>query len=354
MKKQQDRAWKARAAGTLFVVASTWLLGACTDFQLEALPWEDHFDQSPSMKVDVLFVVDNSLSMQGPGQEQERVIQAFDDFLVELNENKADFHIGVTTMDMDTVAEDGGTAGRLKDVDGTRYITSDMDPDTYRAVFEEMILTLGNGPAKEKGLWAAKTALYPARDGGEADGWNAGFLRKDAKLAIIFVSDEDDCSDEGNPLDGDQVACYTRANELRPVFEYVGDFLAVKSRDEDVIVSAIVGPEGVDNDTECGANSAAGKRYIEVSRETGGVIGSICESDFSSILFEMGLSAAGIRTHFQLSRPAQPDTLEVEVDGAVIPRGEGWVYDEETNAIDFYGDAIPPRDAHITVTYFVG
>ncbi len=328
--------------------------GACTDLQLDTLKWQDDFDQSPSLKVDVLFVVDNSLSMQGPGQEQERVIQAFDDFLVNLQQNQADFHIGVTTMDMDTVAEHGGTSGRLKEVYGVRYITSDMAPETYRDIFEEMILSLGDGPAKEKGLWAAKTALYPARDGGEADGWNAGFLRKDAKLAVIFVSDEDDCSDEGNPLDGDQIACYTRANELRPVFEYVGDFQAIKTRDEDVVVSAIVGPEGMSNDTECGANSAAGKRYIAVSEEMGGVIGSICESDFSDILFQMGLSAAGMRTHFPLSRPARAESIQVFVNGEEILQGEGWVFDEETNAVDFYGEAIPPRDTHITITYYIG
>ncbi len=346
---------KQSPRATWFGVAAIGLLSAaCTDLQLESLRWEDHYDQSPTLEVDVLFVVDNSLSMQGPGQEQERVIQAFDDFLVNLKQNQADFHIGITTMDMDTVAEDGGTAGRLKEVDGVRYITSDMTPEEYRAIFEDMIRGLGNGPAKEKGLWAAKTALYPARDGGEADGWNAGFLRKEAKLAVIFVSDEDDCSDEGNPLEGDQVACYTNADELRPVFEYIGDFLAVKSRDEDVVVSAIVGPEGVDNDSECGANSAAGKRYLEVTRETGGVAGSICESNFSNILYQMGLSAAGVRTHFVLSRPARAESIEVDVDGVEIPLGEGWIFDDETNAVDFYGDAIPPRDAHITITYLVG
>jgi hypothetical protein len=35
----------------------------------------------------------------------------------------------------------------------------------------------------------------------EGVGPNAGFLRPDAHLLVVFVSDEDDCSDEG-VLDG--------------------------------------------------------------------------------------------------------------------------------------------------------
>ena len=68
----------------------------------------------------------------------------------------------------------------------------------------------------------------------------------------------------------------------------------------------------------------------------------------------MGLSAAGVRTHFVLSRPARADSIQVFVEGVEIRQGEGWVFDEETNAIDFYGEAIPARDTHTTISYLVG
>ncbi len=368
----------------------SWLLlgvvsaaGCSGDVSLGHAEWTDSFLQSASLSVDVLFVVDNSLSMQGPGQEHERVVEAFEDFVANLSENKSNFHIGITTTDLDQDLDNGGTKGRLKEFSetqrqeacaaepdaesrdaclselepyvGHRYITSDMPPSVYQAIFQEMVYNLGEGSGWEKGLWAAKLALYPQSEGGNGDTWNAGFMRDDAKLAIIFISDEDDCSDEGNPLEGEEQAeCYTHADQLRPVFEYVADYQALKIHDDDIILSAIVGPQGESNDTECGANTSAGTRYINAVQAFDGVVGNICETNFSGILGEMGLSAAGIRTHFVLSRIPDPETIRVSVNGRDMPASEGWAYDAVSNAVDFFGDGIPPRDSTIVISYRLG
>ncbi len=357
--------------------------GCSGDVSLGHAEWTDSFLQSASLSVDVLFVVDNSLSMQGPGQEHERVVAAFEDFVAGLEENKSEFHIGITTTDLDQELDAGGTKGRLKEFTaeqqqeactglsdgasqesclqelapyvGSRYITSDMSASVYQAVFQQLVYHLGEGSGWEKGLWAAKLALYPQSEGGNADGWNHGFMRSDAKLAIIFISDEDDCSDEGNPLPGEEQAeCYTHTDQLRPVFEYVADYQALKLRDDDIILSAIVGPQNQGNDTDCGKNTSAGTRYINAVGAFDGVVGNICDTNFSGILNEMGLSAAGIRTHFVLSRVPDPDTIQVQVNGRDMPASEGWAYDEVSNAIDFFGDGIPPRDATILISYRLG
>ncbi len=368
--------WNAAALSLLLATQP----GCSGDVSLGRAEWTDSFLQSPSLSVDVLFVMDNSLSMQGPGQEHERVVAAFEDFVQGLKDNKSDFHIGITTTDLDQDLDAGGTKGKLKEFTedqqreactdppeglsqgacmetlapyvGTRYITSDMSPEVYQAIFQQLVYHLGERSCWEKGLWAAKMALYPQSQGGNGDGWNHGFLRDDAKLAIIFISDEDDCSDEGNPLQGDeQSECYTHADQLRPVFEYVADYQALKLKDEDVILSAIVGPLDQQADPECGENTSAGTRYIQAVNAFEGVVGNICDSDFSGILNEMGLTAAGIRTHFVLSRTPDPDTIRVEVNGEEVPASRGWSYDEVTNAVDFYGDGIPPRDATIVISY---
>ncbi len=329
------------------------LAGCSDDFSLGRQLWQDTFVQSASVSVDVLFVVDNSGSMQN---EQALIIEAFDQFIANIEESNTNFHIGVTTTDM---GEDGAQ-GRLIEYevgnDGYRYITAGMSSDLYSEVFAGMIGNLGlQGTAREKGLWAGKAALYPVSEGGfsGAGGYNEGFLREEAKLAVIFVTDEDDCSDEDAPLpEGDQGVCYSMYDQLRPVYEYVSDYQVLKNQDDDIVVSAIVGPAQAESGSECDEATTPGWRYIELVNEFHGVIGDLCQSDFAEILDRMGLSAAGIQTRFVLSRTPTVDTLEVSIDDTFIPATEGWNYDAEDNAVVFFGEVIPSRDSTITITYF--
>lgn len=363
--------------GVVFAVLVS--VGCSGDSSLGRSKWQDTFLQTSSLSVDILFVVDNSFSMQGPDQEQERLIDAFDQFIANIEESSTRFHIGVTTTDMDR--EGGGAAGRLieiipcsstpdEDADpgycfdedtsfetslepylGTRYISNDMP---VALLFDAMIQSLGNGAGWEKGFWAAKTALYPVEDGGlsGAGGFNEGFFREDAKLVLIFVSDEDDCSDEGNPLPGEnQEECYTMKAQLRPVFEYVSDFRALKNRDEDVVLSAIVGLGNDDASDECQKSTSTAYRYLEAVDDFGGVAGDICQTEFSEILNELGLNAV-LRTRFILARTPELSSLEVMVNDQELGANAGWTYDEESNAIVFDVDSIPPLDATVLVRYY--
>jgi len=98
-----------------------------------------------------------------------------------------------------------------------------------------------------------------------------------------------------------------------------------------------------------------GTRYIDAAHLTGGLVGDICLSRWDSMLQNLGLNATGIRTQFQLSAAAKPETLEVEVDGEKVDPGEtdGWTYDEPTWMLQFHGAAVPPRGSEISVTYTV-
>lgn len=75
-----------------------------------------------------------------------------------------------------------------------------------------MVGTQGDG--REKGLSAAVEALSPELTGGalgapgvDESAPNHGFLRRDAKLAVIFISDENDCSHDGTFTDRDSRSC---------------------------------------------------------------------------------------------------------------------------------------------------
>lgn len=359
------------AAGTTGLIAGmAGALGACGDdgFTLGKLTQEDTWLQPDAMPVDVLFVVDNSLSMQEEGGEQDKVADSFDQFIQGLEADTVEFHIGVITTDMNNAALPGAM-GKLVEVNGIRYISYEMPPEQYRDIFTQMIDRVGeaDGSGFEKGLWAAKEALFPYSQGGQAGagGWNDGFLREEARLAIVFVSDEDDCSDDGEVDMEKADECYTRYSELRPVSDYVNDYYSLKLRDEDVVVSSIVGPVGLEPEDPCAVASGEGKRYLTATAAMNGVAGSICLSDFSDILNRMGLEAASKSSVFRLSREPVVSSITLSVDGVDIPKEENgqvlWSYvgtntdsvaeDYELHEIYCSGRAIPERGSTIRIKY---
>jgi hypothetical protein len=321
-------------------VVAVVLVGGCDpDFGgIEERTETDVWQQTPTDQVDILWVIDNSNSMQ---LEQSLLSAGFSSFASELEDTNTDFHLGVITTDFEYDSPD---RGRL--IGDPPYLTPD---DDYLAEFTERALVGLNGSGKEKGLEAAEYALSPEM----STGLNAGFLRGSANLLVVFVSDEDDCSDEGRLGSADNTACYSDRELLVPVEDYVTRFQALKVSQDQVQIGAIVGPENAT--AICDDTTLPGKRYIDVARLTGGISGSICETDWSTVLYDLGLNATGIFVTFEMSHGAKPGTLVVEVDGATVPESEfdGYTYDAEARSITFHGLWIPERGASIEATYTV-
>jgi hypothetical protein len=299
----------------------------------------DSFNQEPPANVDILWVIDNSPSMR---EEQEEVAARFSEFVSSLEETNIDFHLGVITTDISD-----GNPDAAKLIGEPNVLTDDMP--YYQELFEERVQVGTGGSMREQGLEAAWRALSEPL----VSDANRGFLREDAVLAVVYVSDEDDCSDRGAlGRDADQSDCYGNKQLLVPVRTYVDAFLAMKQSSDQVLVSSIVGPriaQGCDD-------SVPGERYIEVANNTGGIIGDICEQDFTGIMDEMGLSVSGVRSSFQLTYSPVLTTLEVMVSDRHVIMGEanGWTYDEDTRYLTFHGDAVPPRGATVTASYEIG
>ncbi len=323
-------------------------LGGCTIENTHDVRSEtDTFYQEPPADVDILWVIDDSPSMQ---QEQEEVGRSFAEFIGHLQDTNIDFHIGVITTDVDRDNED---AGRLEGMPSV--IT--VEVEDFESEFNERVQVGIDGSDMERGLEAALMALTEPM----ISDANYGFLRRDATLSIIFVSDENDCSDMGAfSENATGMACYDQADQLAPVRDFVNDFRALKEDPSDVIVSAIVGPEISQN---C-EDTVPGTRYLAVAAATGGVEGNICDEDFTDIMDKMGLAVAGVRASFELEAVPVIDTLEVwvgdaeedEDDWDLVPEdaNNGWTYDPETNYITFNGDSVPPRGSVITVYYDFG
>lgn len=286
----------------------------------------DSFTQKASAKVDILWVVDNSASMQ---EEQINLGNNFNSFISFIETSLIDYHIGVVATDMDDPSFSGKLQGDPKVI----------DPDTPNAqsAFAANVQVGITGGGNEMGLLAAHDALSEPL----ASSANAGFLRDDASLAIIFVSDEDDHSY------GD-VKFYER---------FFGTLKGV-GNERKVIISAIVGdsPDGCS-----GADGVAsyGERYHEVVESWGESTASICSSNFATELEQLGLTVAGLSRKFTLSKEPDPDTVEVRVDahdGAgfqVIPEDPdtGWRLQLDVKTIFFDGDYVPPPEATVEVEY---
>jgi hypothetical protein len=304
----------------------------------------DRYTQTTGQDVDVLFVVDNSGSMSA---NQSNLAANFQSFVQAAGQWNNDYHIGVTTTDMDN------EAGRLVSASGRpRYVDRGNTGDlagNFRVGTD--------GSADEKGLAAAQAALSlplvadsttacttdadcqtPERCvDGFCGGRNRGFLREDAALEIVIVSDEEDSSP------GD-------------INFYVNFFRSIKGvfNSDMMHVHAIVGD--APNGCETPAGSAvAGRRYIDVAAATGGSIISICDANFSNGLASIGAIAFGLRRQFYLSRIPEPATVTVTVKGRACATagGANWFYDADSNAVVFEerGGCMPQAGDEVVIDY---
>jgi hypothetical protein len=228
-------------------------------------------------KIDLLFVVDNSGSM---AEEQAMMTGAFPVLVGALFSPPTDpgtgdplypavtdLNVGVISTEMSVGPYDVSTCTRNDDgvllhtpnplVGGceTSYdrflhaTTATPGPDFAHDF--SCIATLGtNGCGFEQPLGALDKALtVHAAPGGP----NEGFLRSDAALAIVVLSDENDCSTEDTtifdpecPTCGDlRLRCYTLASRLTIVDQFASSLNSVKP-DGRFAVGLMVGvPPGV-------------------------------------------------------------------------------------------------------------
>lgn len=302
----------------------------------------DIFEQTSGRTVDVLFVVDNSGSMS---EEQQSLQRNFGDFIRGAEQFQNDYQLGIITTDMMAERDKGRLRGN------PRIMTRGPQVE---AQFRDAVNVGTNGAGDELGLEAARRALSDplAFDtgvacnadadcvmpdtcvGGTCGGHNRGFLREDAALEVIFVSDEDDHS--------------------QGTLNFYVDFLKnIKGfRNEARFhASAIVGAQG-GRSAACqgaGGDAAPGHRYVEVAQRTNGRVLSICDDNFGPNLRDLGNQAFGLQAEFFLSRPAVRQTVEVRVDG--VRQNAGWFYDEESNSVVFEEGSVPQPMQTIQVDY---
>ncbi|WP_413558387.1 hypothetical protein [Bdellovibrio sp. HCB209] len=297
-------------------------------------------------KVDILIVNDNSASMSF---EQKRLAPRFANFIQNLDASKVDYRIAITTTDVG-----GGKfpqGGQLITMgDGSKYITPSQSnrlalfnaaiqrPETTACenFIANYLRSYGASSINTSGYQSGYAANCPSGDERGIYSANlvvsnnpSSFIRGDAHLSIIFLSDEDERSgsnlwSNGYPLsDMDQPSVL-----LKNVRSKLGDtkynsmsIHAIVVRDTSCLAqqnSQVLG----DNPNEATRGLVTGNigtAYLAftTSSPAWGVSADICSSDYTG---QLGTIQTSIQAKIKtvLLQCANPQDLQVTVSGTNV------------------------------------
>jgi hypothetical protein len=262
-------------------------------------PATDAFTQDCHLQADILWVVDDSESMD---EEQASLALNFSSFIDILVARGVDYHVAVVS-----------TADPL-----FRGPTPVMDPGTpdVHAAFADAVQLGADGSSPNEGLRVAWEALStPNTDPG---GPNDGFLRPDASLHVIFVSDSDDQSP-------DTVVVY--ASALSQLLADPGS----------LFIHGIL--------------ATPASRYEDAVSMTHGTLADIHDPTWVDGLSGLTWCVTELCDTFVLGAVPTEDSLEVSVneDFLIV----GWTYDSGLNAVVFEPGYVPGYGEVVTVKYGV-
>lgn len=331
-------------------------------FQLGHPQCESHVVPATVGQLDVLWVIDNSGSMD---DEQQAVANSTAFFLDTLLHAEVDWRIAVATTDawlLDT--PDPTPAPTVLDpfldphsgLRGAGFLGPDNAateivplvthwPGCHRAAPDANLCGYG----LESGLSAGLTVLARTAN----DPRPNHRLREGAVPLVVWISDEDDYN---FALPGEFDTFWDADDPRR---ELASRYLAARYASHGALACAIVGDAGTaqggactprDPDLNTGADHGLG--YLDTAIALGGVVGSICQPDLTNTLDACLRHAIARTTSYPLGRYPIASAMHVAVDGQLVTRGthRGWTYEPATNALVFYGVELA-HDAEITTAF---
>ena len=143
-------------------------------------------------------------------------------------------------------------------------------------------------------------------------------------------------------------------DQMIPVVDYIRAFQELKSDGGRVVASSIVGPPAA----EACDGTWYGSRYDTFSQKAAdGLTENVCESDYGTIMEDLGERLIGSTRVFYLDYFAVSDSIFVWIDGEELERSDthGWNYDSEVAAIRFDGTYVPESVAKskFTTTFWI-
>ncbi|MEN0065596.1 MAG: MYXO-CTERM sorting domain-containing protein [Myxococcota bacterium] len=252
----------------------------------------DAFPQTPANLIDLLVVVDDSCSM---GDEQAALGSNFDDFILAMAGVGANWQVAVIS----TSSPDFLGPIILNGPGAAAEFASQVNVGTA-------------GNANEQGIQRAYDSTQPGGDAAPG----STFLRQDAVLSVVMVSDEPDSS------------------TITPLQAYTY-WLGLKNNDPGkVVVNGILN-----------TNAAGGYDQLITlaSGQTFDIVNTTWGSDLAQIATGSLASLA-----FPLNDIPVPESILVRSNGVPI---EGWIYDQSQNGVLFDGSNRPASGTLVTVEY---
>ncbi|MDP3500516.1 MAG: hypothetical protein Q8S33_09290 [Myxococcales bacterium] len=306
----------------------------------------DTFRQDSRPKADILLVVDTSCSMS---DEQQALAANFNSFIQYAITSQVDFQIGLTTSYY-TASFSGGVAPEAGDLCRTdSTVTSGnqcaggtgpkiITPSTMnlQTTFAQLVNKGTSGSGSESCVEPAVRALTAPKITDPAV--NGGFLRPDAVLAVVCVTDESEQAD-------------------LPVSLYVNQMLNIKGAQRANLFSYnVIGPF-----TAVGPGCAddQGGKHAALVTQTNGIREEICTPNWATALENIGKGAFGFRTTFFLNgTPAAGNMVDVAIDGQALPPTDArgarvWRYDSAINAVVFEPLYVPEPGKTLSISYRV-
>jgi len=299
-------------------------LGGCSEIAIRDNPSPpakevtvtESFKQEAQPRVDLLFVVDHTPSME---PARSALAASASDLLSALNDDQLAWQLGVVSTDLES-----DLSGVLQ---GDPWILTPHTEDSSAALRRALDVTPGQGPTG--GLGAATRALTEPRRSDE----NRGFRRSDAALHVVVLSDADD--ESGSVL----------GVEPGEAFLDLLEDEAVRSG-QPASLSAVVGDPGT-GCTGAAGTALPGDTYAEVALASGGAVASICEADLGAVVLQLGTLVQEGTRRFPLQAEPVPSTVRVAIDN--IRKDDGWVVELAPPALVLENP--PPAGATLTIRY---
>lgn len=293
--------------------------------ELEVITQVDIFSEPLKQPTDILFVIDNSCSMEDNvldiASNMNRFFNVFEDY-------NLNYHIGVISASASTNQPD---SGQLTMFHGYTYVSPQV-PDGYGVLQGLTNAMIGYEETGIDALWAAISPNIALDN-------NAEFFRKGAPLHIIFMSDEEDQSN------------YITVRKM-----YGRLLIYSLEKEAPIYVSAIVHEVG----SPCKPLAESyGTRYIKLASYFPGEVISICEEYWEPILEDLArYSIPDTKYEYPLSQSPVLDgdlidgTVYVLRQGATIDYNDKYYYSENRNSIVILSDTLTEQDI-VQVTYKV-
>jgi hypothetical protein len=283
-------------------VQDNWIEGErIEDTGISEPIWVDSFTQPKvSNGVDILWVIDGSGSMN---DDQNKILQGINDML--LNLPTYNWRLMILSM------------SRTESADNTSFPL--LPGDSYDDAVAMLLQNVTHN--QEKGF----DSVY------EYITYNIfahQWMRPDAALLIVYVSDEDDSSNYHHIT----------------VDQHYDWLLHLRNQ---VHVSAIVTVDPAESQCPNSNFNDMGKKYIELSDLFSGQVIDLCSSDWSQGVAAASSGLALHEYHDLSNIPADPNAIYVFVDGQPF---YDFHYVEVENRV--YFDVIPPEESLVEIAYY--